>query len=255
MAAVAAASSDSARVVAVLGDGFRLLPRVTAAAGGELVTSLAASTELQGGDPLAAVTWLQRAAHVRDGAGRLETALLYAEASGSPQPLRLRVAQLPRRAGDRWAGLPATPQQPIPSGRLSFVVQSAALPAAGAPLAGLVVDEWTEVVPDRTQLTGLSFHVDQPAARAPQTILLAVAPNEAHVWSLATLEATVLETLDLARVRLVDAEALAAPIAPPPGAPAAPRLGQYLPAIYLAAAPAADTVTTDLGRVTAPAPS
>jgi hypothetical protein len=256
LAAVAAAASDSARVAAVLGDGFRLLPRVTPAAGGELVTSLAASAELQGGDQLAAVTWLQRAAHVRDGAWRLETALLYAEASGSPQPLRLRVAQLPRRAGDRWAGLPATPQQPIPSGRLSLVVQSTAPPAAGAPLAGLVVDEWTEVIPDRTQLTGLSFHVDQPAARAPQAILLAVAPNEAHVWSLAPLEATVLETLDFARARLVDAEALGSPLAsPPPGAAAVPRLGHYLPAIYLAAAPATDTVTTDVGRMTAPAPN
>ena len=112
----------------MLGDGFRLLPRVTAAAGGEFVASLAASTELQGGDPLAAVTWLQRAAHVRDGASRLESALLYAEATGSPQPLRLRVAQLPRQAGDRWAGLPATAQQPITSGRLSLVVQSAAAP-------------------------------------------------------------------------------------------------------------------------------
>jgi len=256
-AAVAAASSDGARVAAVLGDGFRLLPRVTAAAG-EFVTSLAASAELQGGDQLAAVTWLQRAAHVRDGAWRLETALLYAEASGSPQPLRLRVAQLPRRAGDRWVGLPETPQQPITSGQLSLVVQSAATAplASGAPLAGLVVDEWTEVIPDRTQLTGVSFHVDQPAACAPQTILLAVAPNEAHVWSLVTLEATVLETLDLARARLVDAEALASPTGPPPpGAPGVPQLGHYLPAIYLAAAPAADTVTTDLGRVTAPAPS
>jgi hypothetical protein len=256
-AAVAAASTDNARIAAVLGDGFRLLPRVTAAAGGEFLTSLAASAELQGGDQLAAVTWLQRAAHVRDGAGRLETALLYAEASGSPQPLRLRVAQLPRRAGDRWAGLPATPQLPIPSGRLSLVVQSAAAPpASGAPLAGLVVDEWTEVIPDRTQLTGLSFHVDQPAARAPQAILLAVAPNEAHVWSLTTLEATVLETLDLARLRLVDGESLGSPtVVPPPGAAVVPRLGHYLPAIYVAAAPAADTVTTDLGRVTAPAQS
>jgi hypothetical protein len=256
--AVAEAGSDSARVVAVLGDGFRLLPRVTATASSEFVTSLAASADLQGGDQFAAVTWLQRAAHVRDGASRLETALLYAEAAGSPQPLRLRVAQLPRQAGDRWVGLPASPQQPIPSGRLSLVVQSAATapPASGAPLAGLVVDEWTEVIPDRTQLTGVSFHVDQPAARAPQAILLAVAPNEAHVWSLATLEATVLETLDLARARLVDAEALASPTGPPPpGAPGVPQLGHYLPAIYLAAAPAADTVITDLGRVTAPAPS
>ena len=255
-AAVAAATTDAARVAAVLGDGFRLLPRVTAAAAAEFVGSLADSATLQGGDPLASITWLQRAAHVRDGASRLETALMYGEATAGGQPLRLRVAQLPRRAGDRWVGLPATAQQPIGSGRLSLVVQSAAgaPPVAGAPIAGLVVDEWTEVVPDRTQVTGLSFHIDQPDARAPQAILLAVPPTEAHIWSLAALEATVLETLELARLRLVDSKALAAPPtgAPPPGPPP-PQLGQYLPAIYLASAPASDTVTTDLGRVAAPA--
>jgi len=224
---------------------------VTAAAGAEVVASLATSSQLQGGDPLAAVTWLQRAAHVRDGAARLETSMLYAEATAGPQPLRLRVAQLPRTAGDRWAGLPGTAAQPVPNGRLSLVVQSAAAnpPAAGARLTGLVVDEWTEVIPQASQLTGVSFHVDQPAARAPQAILLAVAPSESHVWSLSALEATLLETFDLARTRLVDGEALGA--APPPGIPApTPRLGQYLPAVYLASAPATDTVTTDLTKVT-----
>ena len=123
-------------------------PRVTAP---EFTASLAASTELQGGDPLAAVTWLQRAAHVRDGASRLETALLYAEAAGSPQPLRLHVAQLPRRAGDRWAGLPATAQQPITSGRLSLVVQSRRDAAAGASSPG----SWSTSGP-RSSRTGRS---------------------------------------------------------------------------------------------------
>lgn len=250
LAAAAVATDAPGRVAAALGDGFRLLPRV---AGGDVAASLADSDALQGGDPLAAVTWLQRAAHVRDGASRLETALLYAEAAESPQRLRLRVAQLPRRESDRWVGLPATPQQPIENGRLSFVVQSGALPAEGAPIAGLVIDEWTEVVPDRTQLTGISFHVDQPDARAPQAILLAVAPDEAHVWSLQNLEACVLETLDLARLRLVDGEALMAPTLTSTPA-AVPRLGHYLPAIYVASAPAEDTVTTDLGRVSVPVP-
>ena len=248
-AAVAAATTDPARVAAVLGDGFRLLPRVAAPA---FAASLADSATLQAGDPLASVTWLQRAAHVRDGAARLETALLYGEATAGGQPLKLRVAQLPRQTGDRWVGLPATAQQPIAGGRLSLVVQTATgVPPAG-PVAGLVIDEWSEVVPDRTQVTGLSFHVDQPDARAPQSILLAVPPTEAHVWSLSALEATVLETLELARLRLVDGAALRAVPAgpPPPGAPPL-RLGQYLPAIYLASAPASDTVTTDLGRVSA----
>jgi hypothetical protein len=98
------------------------------------------------------------------------------------------------------------------------------------------------------------LHVDQPDARAPQAILLAVAPTEAHLWSLSALEATVLETLELARLRLIDGEALAAvPTTPPPPGPPPLQLGQYLPAIYLASAPASDTVTTDLGRVAAPA--
>jgi hypothetical protein len=217
----------------VLGDGFRLLPKVAA-------PDLSASTDLQGGDPLAAVTWLQRAAHVRDGASRLEEALLYGEASASAQPLRLRVAQLPKVTPDRWVGLPG----PVAGGKLSLVVQTAAATPA-AKVSGLVVDEWTEVVPDATQMTGLSFHVPQPVARAPQAILLAVAPDESHVWSLNTLEATLLETFDLARLRLVDGEALAS-------APAtAPRLGQYLPAAYVATAPAEQTVTSELTVVSA----
>jgi len=246
--ALSAADSDLARIAAVLGDGFRVLPRLQAAAGGELAASLAASAELQGGDELAAVTWLQRAAHVRAGAARLETALLYAQASGSPERLRLRVAQLPHQPGDRWAGLPAAPGTSIPGGRLSLVAQAGPV-APAAAVAGLVVDEWTEVVPDPTQVTGISFHVDQPSSRAPQAILLAVPPTEDHLWSLAALEATVLETLELARVRLVGSETLGRL-----SGTEAPRLGHYLPAVYLAAAPAAGTVTTDLGRVAAATP-
>ena len=253
--AVAAAESDRARIAAVLGDDFRVLVRVSPANAGELAASFAASATLQGGDPLAAVTWLQRAAHVREGASRLERTLLYTQALGSPEQLDLRVAQLPHQPGDRWAALPG----PATGGRLSLVAQTAAATVPGAPLAGLVVDEWTEVVPARTQVTGLTFHVDQPSSRAPQTMLLAVAPTEDHVWSLDALEAVVLETLDLARLRLVDLEALARPVLAPllaPGtvAPIIPRLGHYLPAAYLAAAPADETVTTDLGRVTAAPP-
>ena len=110
----------------------------------------------------------------------------------------------------------------------------------------------------------MSFHVDQPNSRAPQAILLAVAPTEGHLWTLDALEATVLETLDLARIRLVDLEALGRPRLtgplplPPPDASAArrpaPLLGHWLPAILLASAPADETVTTDLGRVAAPVP-
>jgi hypothetical protein len=207
---------------------------------------------LQGGDPLAAATWLERAAHVREGVARIDGALLYAETLGSPERLSLHVAQLPHRPGDRWAALPATPEHPIEGGRLSLVVQAETVPfSADGLVAGLVVDEWTEVVPAATQVTGLSFHFDQPNSRAPQAILLAVPPTEEGVWKLETLEAVVSETLDLAELRLADPDALARA----GSAAAMPGAGHYLPAIYLASSPADETVTTDLGRVTAPAPA
>ena len=243
--AAAAAAGERERIAAVLGEDFSVLPRLRAP-NPEVAVSLASSDALQGGDPLAAVTWLQRAAHVREGSARLEGVLLYAEAVGSPERLGLRVAQLPHRAGDRWVALPLAGGR-IEGGRLSLVAQTRAPVEPSRPLAGLLVDEWTETVPDATQMTGLSFHFDQPSSRAPQAILLAVPPTEERLWSLAALEAVVLETLDLARLRLVDPDALARPAL----AAAVPRLGHYLPAAYVARAPAAETVTSDLGRVVA----
>jgi hypothetical protein len=251
--AASTATTAGERIASTLGDDFRVLSRIAAKHAEELARSLADSSSLQAGDELAAVTWLQRAAHVREGAARLERAFLYAHATGSPEQLHLRVAQLPHRSGDRWVALPATPEQPIEGGRLSIVAQAVSLPARGAQVTGLVVDEWTEVVPAATQVTGVSIHADQPTSRAPQVILLAVAPTEEHVWSLDALEATVLETLDLARIRLVDLDALsrAQGVGPDLSRPL-PQPGHYLPATYLAAAPDDLTVTTDLGRVTAP---
>jgi hypothetical protein len=251
-AAVAAATDDAAKITAVLGPDWRVLGRVTPAGGDELGAAFAASDELQDGDALAAMTWLERAAHVREGVARLDGALLYAESLGSPERLDLHVAQLPHQPGDRWAALPATDDHPIQGGRLSLVAQASAQPlSAGGVVSGLVVDEWTEVVPAANQVTGLSFHFDQPNSRAPQAILLAVPPTEEGVWSLDALEAVVLETLDLAEVRLADPDALARA----GYASAMPGAGHYLPAIYLASSPSDLTVTTDLGRVTAPAPT
>ena len=64
---------------------------------------------------------------------------------------------------------------------------------------------------------------------------LAVPPTAQHVWDLDTLEAVVLETLQLARVRAVDLEALDA---------AGSAVRQYLPAAYLAANAAGATVAS-----------
>src|SRR5207253_1267246 len=69
----------------------------------------------------------------------------------------------------------------------SLVVHAPPALDPAQPVAGLVVDEWPELVPAAELATGIAFHADAPGARPPQTILLAVHPDPQHPWSSAIL--------------------------------------------------------------------
>ena len=120
----------------------------------------------------------------------------------------LAVAQLPFAAGERWIGLAPDAGQAIAPGRLSLVVQRAAGLDPAQPLAGLWIDEWTEVVPATSETTAIAFQLDPPDACAPQCILLAVPPQPDAPWTVSSLYRVLIETLDLARLRALDAESL-----------------------------------------------
>ena len=228
------------RLRAVLGDGLPVLPLFTVGASAELDVAFSDSTKLQGGDPREADRFLSRSARVRPGAARLDEALLYAQALDVPLQRNLSVAQLPYESNDRWLGLPPTAQKPMRGGRLSLVAQrprtgiSRAL-AGAEPLAGLMVDEWVEVVPARRETTAVGFHYDAPDAQAPQAILLALSPDPTAPWDLATLESILLETLELAKLRTVDGDALG-------------DVGHFLPALLFGFNSSNDAVSTDFRR-------
>ena len=88
------------------------------------------------------------------------------------------------------------------------------------PLCGLLVDEWVEVVPSAKETTAVAFQFNPPDACAPQSVLLAVPPVPDQPWTVASLHRVLVETLDLAKLRAVDAEALG-------------EIGHYMPALYL----------------------
>lgn len=100
-------------------------------------------------------------------------------------------------------------------------------------IAGLLVDDWVEVVPSERETTALAFGYDAPVSTAPQAILLALAPATATHWSLAALEDVAREALSLSRLRMVDPEALQG-------------LGHLLPSLFLADNDAQETISTDL---------
>ena len=222
-----------ARLLAAFGPDFPVLPLVSVVTGAPFDPTFGASDTLTGGDRLAATVWSQRLSRVRDGARRLTDTLTLAEALAGRDLQSFQVAQLPTQPGDRWTALPLPPDGDATAGRVSIVAAlPLGTPAAGVAVCGLLFDEISEVLPSPQRTTTAAFHFDRPDAAAPQAILLAVPPDTGAPWTLDTLLATVLEALDLAKLRMVDLDALR-------------QAGQFLPATYFALNSKGATVATD----------
>lgn len=208
------------RLHALFGADLPVLPRAWAPRAAELSTALTAWPELHGGSPHSALRWLTRYARVRPALARLQEVLTYADALDSGGVVKLpptvRVAQLPYTPGDRWVGESRPPND---RETLSLVVVGCGDLDVTKPVCGVVVDEWTEVVPAERRHTGLAFEHDAPAAAAPQAVLLAVSGDGTPAWRPDRLVQTVEEAYDLARVRAADLDSLGA-------------VGQFLPALY-----------------------
>ena len=184
--------------------------------------------------------WLQQLAEVHPPLRQLEATFTLAEAwreapgsDGMPvldraPVLSLHVTQLGCDAANGWVGLDdeergADYDVARDRGALSVVAALGAPadetifgpglnPHSAPRLAGLLLDQWDEQVPSATVQTGLSFQYDGPGSQAPQCLLLALTdqgntpPEE---WS-AELADIVQDTMDLAKVRVVDFDAMCA---------------------------------------------
>jgi hypothetical protein len=161
--------------------------------------------------------WLRQYARVRADLGATVEFLLLAE-SASERPIEAYgLAQLPHTGGE-WA---AVSRPPDDGDRLSIVSLTGpdALGIDSGPLAGLVVDSWTEGIPRPQQQTGVAVHFDTPTARPPQTILLSVVDDERE-FSADELADQLLHTIELAKLRAVGPGGLG-------------LVGQYLPTVFL----------------------
>jgi hypothetical protein len=223
------------RFAAVFGPGFVPTPRFACPSPAGLSASLRDTEALTGGDPLADQTWWLRMARLRPALAQLDLVLREAEALGNDAEPKLRLAQLPHVAGQRWVGLPLDGD--LREGVVSLALQGNGLDRLGGWLIGLLVDEWTEVVPHRNETTGIAFRYDPPDAAPPQAILLAVPPVEDEPWTVGTLNQVLLETLDLAHLRACGPAELES-------------ADHYLPAAVLAFNLDGDAVSTDLNPLT-----
>lgn len=206
----ARAESYSEAARAIFGRSFRLLPRFTPQNAAELRLAVASSASLlAGAPPLAVEEWLQGLTKVRPKLAAYDAARVLADAFGHA-PDGLTPVQLPHEANARWLALELAPGQEVAGDRLLLAMQfDSGYQGDAAGQSGLLVDEWVETIPNREETTGVVFHFDRPNTEPPQTLLLAVTPQLTGGWQWDDLLDTLNETLDLAKKRAVEPDALA----------------------------------------------
>ena len=224
-AADATVDDLAAALKALLGANQPALPRLAldAAAAAAATAGLAAGDRFLAATPDLAADWLDDVGAVRAAAGRLAAALQDCDAltAGRGLPGALRIIEA-GGVGATWSAAAGAAALATMSPALTIVAWAPAAIglAAGAGISGLLVDEWVEVVPDAVAPTSVAYQAEAPPARAPQAILLSLAPEVSAGWNVEAVVDLVLEAAELAALREVDLENGA-------------WLGRLLPAVLL----------------------
>ncbi len=216
-------------------DNFRVIPRFTLPNQAELSKSYSDHSQLTQhvNDDFPMDKWMNSLARVREPMNHLHQVIHYADVFQTLTPELLPI-QLPYIENDKWLGLEY--------GKYEFetdkLLYSFHYPGNWDPAqsqAGLLLDDWVEVVPTEKETSGLALNYNTPNAEAPQTLLVAVAPNINENWKWNDLEAILNETLDNAKKRAVEPDMIDDS-----------KYAQFLPATMVAVTRHLITISTNL---------
>jgi hypothetical protein len=223
LTAYAGATTETARTNAfthsahtLLSPEFMVIPEFTLA--GEQADEIhnaynAGSTLLQHqiatlGNDFPVDEWLYGIARVRDMMHRWEALTMLTDAIQNVS-LDLHPLQLPYMEDDSWLALSYPKEYVIDKDKLLYTAHYTEPFNKHAPQCGLLLDEWTEVIPTTEETTGVTFHYDRPNAEPPQVMLLVVPPVINGQWEWADLVDTLHETLELAKRRAIEPDHIA----------------------------------------------
>jgi hypothetical protein len=204
-------TEEAAKII--LGDQFKMFPRfaMPAALQTEIGNSWNDTASLLGHlnatrlDPLE--DWLHGIARVHEKMKHLENCILLREAfelnSGD---FAMHPVQLPYKTEKyHWMAMPFPTGDidPEEGNTLLYTVFGDAAAASPTEVCGLLVDEWTEVIPATEEVTGITFHYDRPNCEAPQTLLLVVPTKLTGNWQWNDLVDSLTYTISAAKSRAV----------------------------------------------------
>lgn len=187
--------------------------------------------------------WISSTARVREKMFAVETVMNAVELIKGTK-LYCTPTQLPYTATDRWFAVQfalGNENYAVRDKLLYTILSEDTKLDEGVPdndiFCGLLIDDWTEIVPGKEEKAGLSFQYNKPNVEAPQTMLLVTPPEIKGNWSHDDIVDAVLSTIEVVKARAVEPDHLAdTPIA------------QFTPATVMYASLYDTSVTTNLAQ-------
>lgn len=175
--------------------------------------------------------WLVGVARVREHIWHFENLIALTNGFNPDTSIDLNPLQFPSRSDARWLAMKFIDDhedmeayiKALQGDALLYTAHFARGFDASKPFSGIVIDEWTEVVPLKNETTGIAFHYDQPNSEPPQTMLL-VTPSQLNgQWEWDDILGAMEETLAMAKKRAVE-----------PSMIDSTKFGQFLPTTLMA---------------------
>lgn len=196
----------------MLGNEFLMLPRFTLSLENksEIENSLGNQTgllkfqinEIKSLFPID--DWLYGTGRVREKMNHLENFIIQKEELSSSSNFELKAVQLPYNNNDPWLALEYPQDFEIENDKLLYTSNLSVSSFEGQHFCGLLIDEWTEIIPSKLQTTGIAFHYNQPNSEPPQTMLLVTPSADAPKWKWEDIPDAMHAALDLAKLRAIE---------------------------------------------------
>ncbi len=175
--------------------------------------------------------WLSGLARVRTPAWHLENSLQLSEAFKPSESIELKALQFPIRDNDRWLALKFIADQENQEDVIrNYAGESLIYTAHFAKdfdvtdsICGIIIDEWTEIIPFNEETTGITFHYNEPNSEPPQTLLLVTPSHDGTNWDWEDLVGAMEETVKMTKQRGVE-----------PSMIDSSKFGQFLPTTLMA---------------------
>ncbi len=196
-------------IKALFGKAFKVFPEFSLTNKQELVNAFNNPNLLKYAGEFAIERWIQSLAPVRQKVRSFMTLQIQGEQfEFFENPISILQLPVREEIEDVWMGMDLPENYQAAGDTLAMALHLPSDFDGKGIYTGLLIDRWTEHVPDKEVNMGIAMHYDQPNTKPAQAVLLAVSPTIQGKWTWENLIAVIRDTMQLAKQRAVEPDRL-----------------------------------------------